>query len=243
MVLRALRSGVNMKSYGIKKRLMNKILNPLEERISLPKFYNMLASRSANDPDFFFVQIGGCNGISDDPIHEYIKKYHWSGIIVEPVKYLFEQLVENYKSEKKLIFENMALSDKNGFSDFYYLKQSNDLPSWYDQIGSFMLSHVLKYKKYIPDIEDRILVEKVPTITLAGIIDKYSVKKLDLLLIDTEGFDYEILKQIKSINIKPKMIFFENMHLSDNDFKMSKMFLRINGYSIIRLGDNTLAFI
>jgi len=206
-------------------------------------FDTVLFFRSINNPGFFFIQIGSCDGVGGDPIRRHIIKRHWSGVLVEPVKYLFEKLIENYKNEKKLIFDNSAISEEKGVRNFYRLTQSNDsLPAWYDQLGSFSIDNVLKHKEYIPDIENRILVEQVPTITLAGLIEKYSITKIDLLHIDAEGYDYEILKQIKFIHIKPRMILFENAHLIPSDLKASEDFLRENGYFIIRIEEDTFAF-
>jgi FkbM family methyltransferase len=204
----------------------------------------MLTAQAEQTPDFFFVQIGSCDGVNKDPIHKYVIKYHWSGILVEPVKFVFEKLVDNYKGENKLVFENAAISDKNGTRDFYRLQQSKDvLPIWYDQLGSFFTSTILKHKRSIPDIEKRMMVEKVPVITMETLIKKHSIRKIDLLHVDAEGYDYEILKQIDFAQMKPKMILYENKHLTRNDFKASEKLLRKNGYAIKRILQNTYAFI
>ena len=40
-------------------------------------------------PLLSFVQIGSCDGITDDPINKYINSYSWNGILIEPIPYLF----------------------------------------------------------------------------------------------------------------------------------------------------------
>jgi len=207
-------------------------------------FNGSLVLRSLNNPNFFFIQIGSCEGIVHDPIRNHVIRYHWSGVLVEPVKYLFDKLVDNYKNEKNLMFENSAISQENGSRDFYRIRESNDpLPYWYHQLGSFYLSNILKHKNSIPDIEDRIVTEKIPTLTLKRLIEKYNIKSIDLLHIDAEGYDYEILKQIASINIKPKMILFENQHLSNADREASGDLLKKEGYSILEIAVDTFAFL
>ena len=55
---------------------------------------------NGRDPEFFFVQIGandgrslgGTPGVTDDPIFEYVHTYRWSGLLVEPIPYLFDRL-------------------------------------------------------------------------------------------------------------------------------------------------------
>jgi hypothetical protein len=32
-----------------------------------------------------FIQIGANDGIKNDPVHAFIKKYYWTGILVEPI--------------------------------------------------------------------------------------------------------------------------------------------------------------
>ena len=122
------------------------------------KIISLLAG---NRRDFFFIQIGSCDGTKEDMIRSYIKERHWSGILLEPVRYLFERLVRNYAGEKNLIFENAAVSEEDGFRDFYYLKETNDpMPPYYNELGSFLKDNVLKHKDAIPDIEKYILTER-----------------------------------------------------------------------------------
>src|SRR5271157_3744519 len=70
-------------------------------------------------PDFFFVQIGANDGVCCDPIREYVIKSHWRGLLVEPVPFLFRRLVENYRDEPQLIFENVAVAPHDGAMTLY----------------------------------------------------------------------------------------------------------------------------
>ena len=55
--------------------------------------------------NLFFLQIGANDGVSDDPINALVRKYNWSGILVEPGSEAFIDLQNNYKDYKdKLIF-------------------------------------------------------------------------------------------------------------------------------------------
>ena len=70
--------------------------------------------------NFFFVQIGACDGVFVDPIHRFIIKHRWRGVLVEPVPYLFNLLMQNYEGYN-LIFENVAISDKEEIKPLYYV--------------------------------------------------------------------------------------------------------------------------
>jgi len=209
------------------------------------RFYlsDIIEKKARNIDNFFFIQIGAHDGVSDDLIHNLIIKYKWKGILIEPVKYLFEKLVENYNHCKGLIFENLAISDKNEYRNFYRLKRNNDnLPVIYDMIGSFSREHVLKHKR-IPNIEKYLICERIKCISFSELIKKHSIRKIDLLHIDAEGFDYEIIKTIDFDIIKPFMIFFENVHLNEKDKIECFGLLRSEGYKVVSKGINSLAWL
>jgi hypothetical protein len=55
----------------------------------------------------------------------------------------------------------------------------------------------------------------VPTLSLTfdDLIQKYDVKKVDVLMTDVEGYDLDLLKTFPFNNIKPKVIIAEHAHL------------------------------
>src|SRR5713101_5952181 len=61
-----------------------------------------------NRPDFFFVQVGAHNGISnvDDVLRDYVIRLILRGLLVEPQARVFAELQENYKGRSGLNFEN-----------------------------------------------------------------------------------------------------------------------------------------
>jgi FkbM family methyltransferase len=79
----------------------------------------LLTKLSAERPDFFFVQIGANNGLTDDPLRQFVTKYHWHGVLVEPQPQVFQQRLKNYELEKQLAFENAAIADKDGTAQLF----------------------------------------------------------------------------------------------------------------------------
>ena len=49
-----------------------------------------------NKENISFVQIGANDGEMDDPINKYVNSCGWSGIMVEPDFYYFQQLRNKY---------------------------------------------------------------------------------------------------------------------------------------------------
>src|ERR1700681_618887 len=72
------------------------------KHVSKPIFFNLLARKGK----ILFVQIGANDGIKNDPIHVYVRKYHWNGLLVEPMPDFFNTLRINYMGEDQLWFEN-----------------------------------------------------------------------------------------------------------------------------------------
>jgi len=203
----------------------------------------LLKKHAIKTRDFFFIQLGAYASGNDDPIKECILKYKWSGILVEPVRYLFDRLIDSYKQADGLSFENIAISHEAGPRDFYRLKENQDnLPPWSEELGSFFKDIVLKHRKYIPDIDKYLICEKVNCITLRDLLGKHDVKKIDLLQIDTEGYDYEIIKMIDFAFLKPGIIWYEHKHLKENDIKECETLLKNSGYHMLKDQKDTFAY-
>jgi hypothetical protein len=56
------------------------------------------------------------------------------------------------------------------------------------------------------------------------------VRDVDLILIDTEGYDYEVIKQIDFKLHGPRMLVYEHFHLSTNDRAECRARIEQNGY-------------
>jgi len=205
----------------------------------------LISAHSKKINNFFFIQIGSNDGVRDCPIRKLIIKNNWKGILVEPVKYIFQKLKKNYKNQNNLIFENAAISKEKGYRKFYRVKKHDEKgnPFQYDMIGSFFPEVVIKHKKYISDFDKHFITEKIKCITFQDLTKKHKVKKIDLLQIDVEGYDYEIIKSIDFGKIKPKIIIYEEKHLNRKEKKRCRRFLKNKGYSIIPHGEDVFAYI
>jgi FkbM family methyltransferase len=196
----------------------------------------------------FFVQVGSNDGFQGDPLHDLIilsKK--WKGIFIEPVGFLFDRLRNNYGNSDRFIFEKKAITSNIGVMEFFYVSEKakseigNALPFWYDQLGSFDKNHILRHLNGI--LEPYILSEQIEAVRLQDICDKHKVTEIDLLHIDTEGYDYKVLSTLDFSKYKPSIILYEHKNLSDVERRSAESLLRKNGYSCITYGIDTLAII
>ena len=80
--------------------------------------------------------------------------------------------------------------------------------------------------------------------TFEDIRKKYNIKKIDFILIDTEGYDFEIIKLIDFNKSKPNIIIFEHKHLSASveDYKYCLSFLKNESYVFRINSGDTMAY-
>ena len=84
-------------------------------------------------------------------------------------------------------------------------------------ITSFEINHLIKHGVS----KSHIIKERVNSISISELINKYSVNKLDLLMVDTEGYDGEIVIDfLSNINLRP-IIIFEYIHINHKILKIS----------------------
>jgi len=188
------------------------------------------------DSDIYFIQIGANDGKHDDFLNQYISKHSsWKGVLVEPQQKAFAKLTSSYEKEsnrQKLIFENTAISNKTGYIDVYRPKGSAQSP-----IASLNSDHIKKY-----DISNKgIEKERVKCTTFQQLLDKHNIKKYDILIIDTEGHDFEILKQVNFDICKPALIVFEYIHITVKEYRQALRLLKKQGYKTYKSTRDILA--
>jgi hypothetical protein len=82
---------------------------------------------------------------------------------------------------------------------------------------------------------------RVPCLTLSSLITRYQFDKIDILQVDTEGYDAEIVGMALRLPVLPEWINFESAHLDER--KTRELFSRLeaHGYRWTHNYWNTLA--
>lgn len=209
---------------------------------------------SRNNDEITVVQIGANDGFDRDPIHKFIKRDNWKGVLLEPQKEVYEQFLEKlHRKSKGIHTVNAALDYNDGAKPIYKIAFSN--ARWATGLTTFdrpvlekalKSDYVLECAKNegieIPTAENRLIKEEeVAVISPATLINKYNLKKIDWLQIDTEGFDYEVIKMFNIQKTQPKVLVFEHYHLSKNEKQECYDHLIQNQYKIKEYGRDTLA--
>lgn len=199
----------------------------------------------------FIVQVGAHLGKTRlDPMYHLLESGVATGILIEPVKYIFDQMVKNYSRPQ--IFENVAIAKQEGIAKFYRVseqavEESKKLigaPDWFDQIGSLSperttamwdrfeshnIPHEWKWKEFI---NQNLVVEEVQCTTLNKLLLKHKVRNIDILQVDAEGYDFEVLKTIDLDAFCPSIIHYEKVLLSREDHFSCLDMLMSNNYSV-----------
>jgi FkbM family methyltransferase len=115
-----------------------------------------------------------------DTVSEFRKSFSDSKIYAfEPDKNVFQRLSKRFKDDKNIFCYENAISNVEGDQDFYVSNESN------------LLSSLLE--------KENTIKTSVKTIKLEDFIASNNIQKIDIIKLDTEGFDLEILKSAKEL--------------------------------------------
>ena len=183
-------------------------------------------------PGAVFVQIGANDGLTGDPLHGILKGpgSRWRGVMVEPVAHLFEQLQGRYGSRLGLRLGRAAIGEQDGRIAIYRIRTEPGDPLWLEQLASLDREVLQRSSGAFGQHTDRIISEEVACLTVNSLLRQHGIESLDLVLIDTEGWDWRVLRQFDLEKLKPKLILYEHQHLSSSDSGDAHAFLAKHGY-------------
>lgn len=236
--------------------------NILLHKIYYRKFYKpregslseLIDNFSRKNKEVVFVQVGANDGFFNDPLYKFIKRDNWRGVLLEPQHYVFNTFLKHlHKGNDNIHTLNAALDRVDQTRTIYKIAFSKS--RWATGLTSFKKEvleesidsgHVARcakrYGEPLPEKrEDFIAEEKINCISVDTLIDKYKLEPLHWLQIDTEGYDFEIIKMFQIEKTKPTVIVFENSHLSVEDKDACEALLRTNGYRTSFISENTIA--
>ncbi len=203
---------------------------------------------------FTVIQVGANDGINNDPIHKFIKRDKWNGVLLEPQREVFEKYLSRiYKKDKGIITLNAAIGERDAQTSLYKIGFSN--ARWATGLATFnkkvlegaFESGYVKAKSQEEGIEipkdssKHIVEENIETISPKTLLSQYDLQKIDLLMMDTEGFDFEVIKMFDIATSKPNMIIFEHHHFDTDKNNEIKAYLNNHDYQTIQIGSNTVA--
>ncbi|MEI6268894.1 MAG: FkbM family methyltransferase [Methylococcaceae bacterium] len=216
---------------------------------SIFDFESFLYRHLAVHRSLTFLQIGANDGVMNDPIYQFNRdnKSVVSGFVLEPLPDIYEKLVENYQSCPNIKPFNLAIHTTESEMVLHRVKPTRiaEVPEFARGIASFDETHWEK-TTLVPNA-DYMEQVKVKCLSFADFIKSNAIDKLDLLLLDTEGYDYQILMSIDFTHIKPRIIRFEhgvrNNVMPPENFMSVCSYLNSFGYQIIAESYDATAYL
>lgn len=202
----------------------------------------------------YVIQVGANDGINHDPIHKFVKRDKWKGLLIEPQPDVFRyQLFPLYMRDEGIWMENIAIGEEISLMDMYKISFTRErwatgLTSFYKptlqakvdsgRVDEIARERNLKVPKRRAEYIDEL---KVEVKTFEFLRTKYKIGEVDILQVDVEGFDYEVIKLYDLSKFKPKVVVFESDLLKDLEYAEAENYFVDHGYLIRRLGRDSIA--
>lgn len=163
----------------------------------------------------YFVEFGATNGITLSNTYLLETHFSWSGILAEPAKMWESDL----KLNRKANISNKAVWKESNIS-----LEFEEYP-----IGELSTISQFKLQDENRDLRVKPISYDVQTITLLDLLEDFGApRNIDVVSIDTEGSEYEILKEFDFKKYEVNIFIIEHA-FSENERKIDKL-LRTNGY-------------
>jgi FkbM family methyltransferase len=198
----------------------------------------LLAAFAKSHPAATFIEIGANDGRQHDHLRDYVGALPWTGLMVEPVPYVFDRLAANYGGVDGVTLVNAAVAERDGRLPFFHLREASlqeraGLPDWYDGVGSLRRDVIESHAPQMPDIGERIVQSEVEALTFDTLLERHGLGHVDLLLIDAEGHDAEILRSIDLGRHRPRLVVYEHFHLSPSERAAARARIEAHGYGTV----------
>lgn len=153
------------------------------------------------------VQIGV--NIAHDDFSKIVNQLNNNGevidnlLLVEPLEECNES-IKNCYSNYNYFLENIVINgDENKKTETFLVSQAN----W---LSTLREGHIERYHH-----NETPQQRTIPSMTLNELFNKYNLKKIDILFIDTEGWDDVLIKSINYDMYDINTIYYEDFHINN----------------------------
>jgi len=187
--------------------------------------------------DIFVLKIGANDGITSDPLASLLlSDSRYRGLLVEPIPMYAAMLRANYGTSSRFAIEQVAVAASSGTAKMYYVDEDAlkgiepGTANWVRHVASLDRLHVIKHLS--PEMHSAVKEASVECLAVNALLSRHNIQKIDLLHIDCEGFDYVILRQFDFTTFRPRMVLFEQKHLTAKDRQAAKIMMEHAGYGV-----------
>ena len=153
----------------------------------------------------FFMDIGAHDGKSINNTLYFEESNNWTGVNVEPIKKVYNDLVVN---RPNCININCAVCNNDGISEFICNKGYTEMISGIKD--TFDPRHMQRLQRENRRYGSTTEIIEVETKRLETICDSHKITHINYLSIDVEGAEFEVIKSINFDKVYIDVIGFEN---------------------------------
>lgn len=181
-----------------------------------------------------FVQIGAFDGVSNDFLAPFVRRGLLRGLMVEPEPAAFAKLQANCGDRPGVRLVPLAVAKTNGSVKMYRVKREFwHLHEAAPQLTSLDPGNIRKWLAGRTPNPDEVMESfEVRAVTFEQLLAEHGMTALDVLQIDTEGYDAEIIRMIPFDRLRPTIINFEILNLSKPDIETIYTLLMDQGYRL-----------
>jgi FkbM family methyltransferase len=152
-----------------------------------------------------YVDVGAHNGVSINNTLYFEKNNNWTGINIEPIKKVFDDLQINRPNNINL---NYAVSNNDGETEFICNTGYTEMISGIKD--TFDARHFQRLDRENNAMGSTTEIINVKTKKLETIFDEHNISHVNYLSIDVEGAEFEVIKSINFDKVFIDVIGFEN---------------------------------
>jgi FkbM family methyltransferase len=187
----------------------------------------------SNHQDVTFCVVGANDGVTNDHLYSFAKRHRWKGILVEPVPPYFAELKKAYEG-LPVVLENVAIHRTETKMTIHYLDAAKaNLPAWAKGVGSFDKTK-LDTLSELPQRGDALSAVEVDCFPLETVVKRSGFDRIDVFVVDVEGYDAEIVRQIDFDGWKVRVLIFEHKLLSKEDMADCLALLDAHGFQRVQ---------
>lgn len=186
------------------------------------------------------IQVGSNDGVTDDYVKSIINKYNLKAILIEPSPEAFKKLKKNYNNSSNISFINKALDKENIIKKFYQVDEKflNSYHKNIDVLSSFSKEHLVKWGVKSSHIQ----TINVECTNWTKIFKDYNFEDVQIVCIDTEGYDHVLIENLISETEVRPVIVFEWLNIPYIEFKKIFNILKKNNYKFMKFQKDIISY-
>ncbi len=180
-------------------------------------FEGILLQRFPDLDGLSFIQVGANDGQRFDPLHPFLRKHRWRGVLVEPVPQNFRALEKTYDGCPRLVLLQALVDESSGTRTMYYVREGTPGPDWIHGLATLSRKGLLESLRLVGLDERVVASEELPAVVWADVWCHLPSARCDVLALDTEGHDLVLLRAVDLASRRPTVVHFEHQHFSKSE--------------------------